>query len=162
MDLPRSQLLILADVPDALRVLFGISLLERLLRTAQRLGFQDALIFSKSPDEIAAHLAKPSWARAGLALSFRRREAGVARVQDVALGAERVLAVSAGFYYDARLLRAMADQDTTTLLVDSAPPPESVSLWDEEGVDFRGAALLERDWLAGLPPTTALDGPTCV
>jgi hypothetical protein len=64
MDSPRPQLFILADAPDALVELFGISLLERLLRTAQRLGFREAVILSKTPAEIAAHLAKPSWARA--------------------------------------------------------------------------------------------------
>ena len=156
MDSPRPQLVILADAPDALRVLFGISLLERLLRTIQRLGFRDALIVSKTPDEIAAHLAKPSWARAEVALSFRRRETGAPLVQDVATGAERIFVVSAGFYYDARLLRALAEQETTTLLVDSSPPQESLPLWSREGVDFRGAALLARDWFAGRQPTAAL------
>src|SRR6266404_2775299 len=101
MDLPRPQLLVLADAPDALRILFGISMLERLLRTAQRLGFREALILSNSPDEIEAHLAKPSWARAEVALTFRRCETGATRVQDVATGAERIFVVSAGFYYDA-------------------------------------------------------------
>jgi 1L-myo-inositol 1-phosphate cytidylyltransferase / CDP-L-myo-inositol myo-inositolphosphotransferase len=156
MDSPRPQLVILADPPDALRVLFGISLLERLLRTTQRLGFRDALIVSKTPDEIAAHLAKPSWARAEIALSFRRRETGAPLVQDVATGAERIFVVSAGFYYDARLLRALAEQESTTLLIDSSPPEESLPLWSREGVDFRGAALLARDWFAGRQPTAAL------
>lgn len=156
MDLPRPQLLILADPPDALRILFGISLLERLLRTVERLGFRDALILSESPNEIEAHLAKPSWARAQVRLSFRRRETGATRLQDVAIGAERIFVVSAGFYYDARLLQTMAEQDTTTLLVDSSPPRESVPLWNKEGVDFRGAALLTGDWLIQRQPTTAL------
>jgi phosphatidylglycerophosphate synthase len=156
MDFPHPQLLVLADAPDALRVLFGISLLERLLRTAQRLGFREALILSNSPDEIEAHLAKPSWARAEVALTFRRRETGATRVQDVATGAEHIFVVSAGFYYDARLLRAIAEQDAPTLLVDSSPPLESVPLWNKEGVDFRGAALLRRDWLAHRQSTAAL------
>jgi phosphatidylglycerophosphate synthase len=156
MDLPRPQLLILADPPDALRILFGISLLERLLRTVERLGFRDALILSESPNEIEAHLAKPSWPRAQVRLSFRRRETTTARVQDVATGAERTLVVSAGFYYDARLLRTTAEQDTTTLLVDSSPPRKSVPLWNKEGVDFRGAALLKGDWFAHQQPATAL------
>jgi hypothetical protein len=149
-------LLILADPPDALRILFGISLLERLLRTLERLGFREALILAESLDEIEAHLAKPSWARAQVRLSFRRREITAARVQDMATGAERTLVVSAGFYYDARLLRTVAEQDTTTLLVDSSPPGESVPLWNKEGVDFRGAALLQRDWLGQRQPAVAL------
>src|SRR6476469_8870127 len=122
MDSPRPQLLILADPPDALAVLFGISLLERLLRTVQRLGFREALILTTTPDEITKDLAKPSWARAEVALTFRSRENGPPLIQDVVTGAERILVVSAGFYYDARLLRAMSEQGTTTLLVDSAPP----------------------------------------
>ena len=156
MDSPRPQLIILADAPDALAVLFGVSMLERLLRTVQRLGFREALILSKTPDEIAAHLAKPSWARAEVVLTFRRRETGVTLVQDVATGAERILVVSAGFYYDARLLRVLAEQSATTLLVDSAPLTESIPFWKREGVDFRGAALLERDWFARCQPTTGL------
>jgi phosphatidylglycerophosphate synthase len=131
-------------------------MVERLLRTVQRLGFREALILSNTPDEIAAHLAKPSWARAGVALTFRGRETGATRVQDVATGAERIFVVSAGFYYDARLLRAMAAQGATTLLIDSAPLRESVALWEREGVDFRGAALLGRDWFAQRQPTAAL------
>jgi phosphatidylglycerophosphate synthase len=148
MQSSRPQLVILADAPGALGVLFGISLLERLLRVMQRLGFREAIILSNTVEPIEAHLAKPSWARADVALSFRSRIAGAARVSDVATGADRVLVISAGFYYDARLLKAMAEQTATTLLIDSAPPPESVALWKGEGGDFRAAALLEADWLS--------------
>ena len=148
VDLPRPQLLILADAPDALTEVFGISLLERLLRTAPRIGFREALILSKRPDVIAAHLAKPSWARAEVKLDFRRREIDPVLISDVIPGAERILLVSAGFYYDARLLKSLAERERTTVLIDSAPPPSSVPLWKKEGVDFRGAALLDREWLA--------------
>jgi len=129
MESSRPQLVILADAPGALGVLFGISLLERLLRVVQRLGFREAIILSNTIEPIEAHLAKPSWARAELNLSFRPRNAGAARVSDVATGAGRVLVVSAGFYYDARLLKAMAEQIATTLLIDSAPPPDCALLW---------------------------------
>ena len=44
----------------------------------------------------------------------------------MATGPGRILVVSAGFYYDARLLKALAEQTTTTALVDSAPPPGSL------------------------------------
>jgi 1L-myo-inositol 1-phosphate cytidylyltransferase / CDP-L-myo-inositol myo-inositolphosphotransferase len=149
MDSPRPQLLILADAPGALVELFGISMLERLLRIAQRLGFREAVILSKTPDETAAHVARPSWARAGITLDVRPREADPVLINDVAPGAERVLLVSGGFYYDARLLKALSERNATTLLVDSAPPPQSAPLWKGEGVEFRGAVLLEREWLAG-------------
>ncbi|HEY2615104.1 MAG TPA: hypothetical protein VGI42_05305, partial [Chthoniobacterales bacterium] len=144
----RPQLVILADVPDALCVLFGISLLERLLRVVERLGFREAVILSNSPDEIAAHLAKHSWARAKVVVTFRPLTANAVRVSEVAAGADRVLIVSAGFYYDARLLKAMAEQSATTLLIDSAPPPECELLWKNQGAVFRAAALLKKDWLS--------------
>lgn len=156
MESPRPQLIILADAPDALCLLFGISLLERLLRIVQRLGFRETIILSNSPEEVAAHLAKPSWARAAVALSFRPRNAAGVRVSEVATGAGRILVVSAGFYYDARLLKTMAEQSATTVLVDSAPPPESVALWKDQGGVFRAAALLGGDWLSRQDHTAAL------
>ncbi|PZR70910.1 MAG: hypothetical protein DLM73_17000 [Chthoniobacterales bacterium] len=156
MEPSRPQLVILADPPDAVRILFGISLLERLLRVVQRLGFREAIIVSNSPEGIAAHLAKPSWARAGVALSFRSRIGNAVRVNEVTTGANRTLIISAGFYYDARLLKALAEQSATTLLIDSAPPAESLALWKGEGVDFRAAALVEGEWLARQDHAAAL------
>jgi phosphatidylglycerophosphate synthase len=131
MESLRPQLLILDDAPNAFCTLFGISLLERLLRIAQRLGFREAVILSNSPKEVAAHLTKPSWARAQVALSIRARNPGALRVSEVANGTGRTLVVSAGFYYDARLLRVLAEQTRTTLLVDSAPPPDCALLWQD-------------------------------
>jgi phosphatidylglycerophosphate synthase len=173
MDLPRPQLVILADAPDALCMLFGISLLERLLRVGQRLGFREAIILSNSPEEISAHLRKRSWARADVAVSFRQRNSGAVRVSEVATGAGRILVVSAGFYHDARLLEAMAEQTATTLLVDSAPPPDCALLWQdcrasaspahpEAGgalaiqTSFWAAALIEGSWLSRQDHTAAL------
>src|SRR5947207_2801642 len=130
MESSRPQLLILADAPGALCLLFGISLLERLLRVMQRPGFREAIILSNSPEAVVTHLRKPSWARADVALSFRPRNAGALQVREVTTGASRVLIVSAGFYHDARLLKALAEQTTTTLLVDSAPPPNCALLWE--------------------------------
>ncbi|HVF71773.1 MAG TPA: CDP-alcohol phosphatidyltransferase family protein [Chthoniobacterales bacterium] len=147
MDSPRPQLLILADAPSALVELFGISMVERLLRITQRLGFREALILSKTPDAVAAHLAKPSWARNEVAVKFCHRETDPVLISDIAPGAERILLVSASFYYDARLLRALSESAATTLLVDSEPPGESLPLWRNEDTEFRGAALLEREWL---------------
>src|SRR4051794_26161523 len=140
MDSPRPQLVILADAPDAFVELFGISLLERLLRIAQRLGFREALIVSTTPEKIAGHLAKPSWARAEIALNFRTREPGPVSLSTVVSGNERTLIVSAGFYYDARLLKALAEQTRTTVLVDSAPPAATALLWQKKDTDFGGAA----------------------
>jgi phosphatidylglycerophosphate synthase len=156
MDPSRPHLVLLADTPDALCLLFGISLVERLLRVARRLGFREAVILSNAPDEIAAHLVEPSWARAEVALSFRPRNAGGVRVSEVAIGTGRILVVSAGFYYDARLLKTLAEQTATTLLVDSAPPPECLALWKDQGGVFRAAALLAGDWLSRQDHSAAL------
>jgi phosphatidylglycerophosphate synthase len=145
MDSPRPQLVILADAPDALVELFGVSMLERLLRIAQRLGFREAVIVSKAPGEIGAHLAKPSWARAEISVTFRTREPGPVDLHKLVPGNERTLVVSAGLYFDARLLRVLAEKTTTTVLVDSAPPIESLPLWQNDGIDFRGAALIAVD-----------------
>src|SRR5205085_3115913 len=79
---------------------------------------------------------------------FRQQIACAARITDVATGAERTLVVSAGYYYDARLLKTLAEQAATTLLVDSAPPPASVELWSGHGGVFDAAALVDRDWLS--------------
>lgn len=142
MDSPHPHLVILADAPDALVELFGISMLERLLRVAQRLGFREAEIRSKTPDAIAAHLAKPSWARADVAIRFRADKAAA----DSAIRTGRTLVVSAGSYYDARLLKTLSEKQAPTLLIDSAPPPEMMPLWKDGFDKFRGTALLGDDW----------------
>jgi len=152
----RPQLVILVNAPHALGALFGISHVERLLRVVQRLGFRKAIILSNSPEAIEAHLAKPSWARAEVALSFRPRGSGAVQVGEVATGPGRILVVSAGFYYDARLLKALAEQTTTTALVDSAPPPECLPLWSDQGGVFRAAGLLEGDWVSRQDHTAGL------
>jgi hypothetical protein len=154
MDLSRPQLLILADAPDALCTLFGISLLERLLRIVQRLGFREAVIISDSK-EVEKHLAASSWARADVALSFRRKNAGIVRVSDIPTSLDRTLVVSAGFYYDARLLQALTEQKATTLLVDSVPPPDC-ALLRAEAHPSGAAALLDKSWLSRQDPAAPL------
>jgi hypothetical protein len=52
------SLLIVADFPDALTELGGISLLERWRRIARQIGFREATILSNSIEPIAAHVAK--------------------------------------------------------------------------------------------------------
>src|SRR6267142_580748 len=93
MDSPRPQLLILADAPEALCMLFGISLLERLLRVVQRLGFREAIIVTDS-NEVTNHLAKRSWAGAAVRLRFCRKNANDIRMGEipVAAGGTRVRA----------------------------------------------------------------------
>ena len=72
----RHECIILADGPGALAELCGISLLERLLRTLQRLGLTKAIILSATPELIAQHLANPSPHRAKVAVDLRPRAGG--------------------------------------------------------------------------------------
>ncbi len=164
MNSPLPQLLILVDGSNAFCTLFGVSLLERLLRVVERLGFREAIILANLPANVPGHLAKPSWARANVALSFRSRNAGAVSVGEALSGADRVLVVSAGFYYDARLLRVLAEQNRTTLLVDSAPPSDCALLWKNCGPGaslgdrsaFSAAALLDQGWLSRQDQAAAL------
>ncbi|HEV2804078.1 MAG TPA: CDP-alcohol phosphatidyltransferase family protein [Chthoniobacterales bacterium] len=161
MESPRPQLVILAEAPDAFVELFGISMVERLLRQAQRIGFREAIVLSTTPAEIAAHLAAPSWARAQISLSFHQREPGPVSMLQVA-GKERALVVSAGFYYDARLLKTLAGKTTTTVLVDSRRPAETIRLWQKEPLDFSGAALVIPDSASEPKQCDAANEPTYV
>jgi 1L-myo-inositol 1-phosphate cytidylyltransferase / CDP-L-myo-inositol myo-inositolphosphotransferase len=156
MDLPQPKLLILVDPPDAFSQLFGISLLERLLRVLQRLGFDAAVICSDSVELVARHLCPRSWASSQVSVSFHEKTPGPLTVDQViqAAGTEGdlVLFVSAGFYCDARLLRAMAGERATALLIDSALPPDCARLWrgerpNQENI-FGAAATLETAWLS--------------
>jgi hypothetical protein len=69
-------LLIVADLPDALTSLGGISLLERLRRSVRQLGFSESTILSNSVNSVAAHLAETSWQGADVSLGFREHMAG--------------------------------------------------------------------------------------
>jgi phosphatidylglycerophosphate synthase len=141
----RPHLVIVADSETALRELLGISFLERLLRTVQRLGFSHATILTTDPDLIRAHLAPRSWARADVEVRIvpqaRPQPTIAALVQSLPPNSQRLVIASAGFYYDARLLAALADARTTILLVDSKPPHRALN-----GTDGC-AALIERAWL---------------
>jgi phosphatidylglycerophosphate synthase len=129
VDRPGLQLIVLADAPEALTELCGITLLERLLRTLQRLGFSRALIISTTPEAIRGELARPSWARANLLSEVTERNATAPVtveeiVRHLAPAAGRALIVPGGIYCDARLLGALADREDNVILIDSAPPDE--------------------------------------
>ena len=57
------NVVILANAPEALTQLCGVSLLERQLRILQRLGFGDVTIASETPNLIKVVIEQPSWAR---------------------------------------------------------------------------------------------------
>src|SRR5205809_851589 len=116
--------ILVADAPDALVQLCGVSLLERLLRILQRLGFRRAIVLSSTPEIIGSELAKPSWARqqisVQLAASAANRVTAPSLLQQCQ--AERFLLVPANVYCDGRLLAALGTSESSAALIDSNPP----------------------------------------
>ena len=152
-------LLIIADSPEALTDLCGISLLERMRRIALQLGFREAMILSNSVKAMATHIANESWRRADLSLTFRDRTGANVTVGDIldCLAAlkvasdGRVLIVFADFYCDERLLRSLAGAQTNSALIDSDPPSIIAPLLENSDGHFSGllcAALLSSEWLS--------------
>ena len=116
---------IFANAPECLSELCGVSLIERLLRVLQRLGVTDATIVTDSP-EIVAELSRPSWARAEIVLAFLKHRDDITIGEFLPAGGDkRFLIVRGDFYYDARLLRALARATKSSVLIDSNPSGES-------------------------------------
>jgi phosphatidylglycerophosphate synthase len=152
-------LLIVADSPEALTELCGISLLERMRRIALQLGFREAMILSNSVKMVATHVANESWHRADVALTFRERTGAKVTVGDIldclatlrVVSDGRILIVFAGFYCDERLLRSLAGAQTNSALIDSEPPPIIAPLLENSAVhssQLLCAALLSKEWLS--------------
>jgi phosphatidylglycerophosphate synthase len=168
MDLPRPHLLILAESPDAFSILCGISLLERLLRLVQRIGFREATISSDSVESIRAQLTEHSWARAELSLKFQEHARGPATIGDISrclrlMGPRepnRALVIAAAYYCDGRLLQTMADATTNTVLIDLNLPQNCAPLWEDLKPRacswFCGTALLHQEWLSKQDPCAGL------
>lgn len=139
----------------ALKPLCGISVLERLLRTLQRLGIDNAAVLSDSPEPVNKELAKGSWARPQLKIQVCSHPMGTATVEEILTAWPESVAflivVRGDFVLDARLLRLLMNQNTTAGLVDSAIPanikPLVASAPDAGAGKFCGAAVIERDWL---------------
>ena len=134
-------LLILAPSPAALVELGGISLLERLRRIALQFGYREAIILSNSVESIAPHIAKPSWHGADVSLKLHEWAAAQVTIGDIldCLNAEtRALLLFADFYYDGRLVRALAESRVDSVLVDSSPPSNSNPLWKDFNVHSFG------------------------
>ena len=156
---PFRPLLIVADSPEALTELCGISLLERMRRVALQLGFREATILSNSAKTMATHVGNESWCRADLSLAFRERTGAKVTVGDILdcvaglrIGSDkRVLIVFADFYCDERLLRSLADAQTDSALIDSDPPSSIAPLLessDSHSSRLLCAALLSSEWLS--------------
>ena len=160
--------IILADAPEPLTELCGISILERLLRTLQRCGLKQAFVLSNTPEAIRQELNKPSWARAGLNVIVRARAAGPVLVKDIInLWPGDIpcsLVIPADAVYDERLLQLVASHDASAALVDSAVSPETQPLVASRPATNRGKlcgpVILERIW--ALSQTEALQEQLCI
>src|SRR5215472_11711421 len=142
---------LVANAPDALAELCGVNLLERLLRTLQRLGLRRAIIFSRTPEIVGADLAKRSWARKDLTIQLVSIAIEPLTVQLLLeQTAERFLIVPANIYCDARLLAALCANTSSVALVDSNPPEFVRDLIRNPC----GPALITRDFLSALSPVT--------
>ncbi len=144
--------ILIADGPEALIELCGVTLLERLLRILQRLGFRRAIVFSTTPEIIGAELARRSWPREQITadlISSATEPLTAARLLEQS-PADRFLIVPANIYCDARLLAALCARDSSAALVDSDPPEFARHLIRNPC----GPALITRDFLFGLSPTT--------
>jgi len=155
----RPPLLIVADSPEALTDLCGISLLERMRRIALQLGFREAMILSNSVNAVAAHVANESWHRADVSLTFRERTGTKVTVGDIldcltvlTIASDgRILIVFAGFYCDERLLRSVAGAQANSVLIDSDPPSIIAPLLensDGHSSQLLCATLLSSEWLS--------------
>src|SRR6266480_1035950 len=153
-------LLIVADLPEALTDLCGISLLERMRRIALQLGFREAMILSNSVKAVARHVASESWHRADVSLTFRERAGAKVTVGDIldclstlkVAADAQILIVFAAFYCDERLLRSLVDAKTNSALIDSEPPSIVAPLLENSDTHSSGwlwcAALLSSEWLS--------------
>lgn len=148
---------VLADDPSALVALCGISVLERLLRTLQRCGVQQAIVLSSTSGAITRELDRPSWARADLDLTVRSRSAGPVTIEQIVdlcpQDTDRLLVFPADVICDGRLLQLLISQNEPAALVDSAVPAQYQPLVAPALETTRGKlcgpALMQRGWASG-------------
>jgi phosphatidylglycerophosphate synthase len=152
-----NECVIFADSPVALTELCGISIFERLLRTLQRCGIDNATVLSSTPEPIAEKLVSPSWARAQLHVTLRARPSGAVTTETIVDNwphnggeAPPLLIVPADSVFDPRLLRSLVAQNRLAALVDSGVGPSIQALVasapDTARGKLCGPALLEYDW----------------
>ncbi|MCA1659489.1 MAG: NTP transferase domain-containing protein, partial [Verrucomicrobiaceae bacterium] len=116
------KIAILADAPAALVELCGISLLERLLRTLQRVGVREVVIVSSTAEVFEKELAKRSRFRSGIAWSLQRRQSGPVTIEEirrVGSEGELLLVLPADAVWDDRLLALLLSRNEPAALVDS-------------------------------------------
>lgn len=150
------KVVILADAPAALIELCGISLIERLLRTLQRLDVHNVVIASSTAEALEKELAKPSPPRSEITFTFQRRNAGPVTIEQIcAAGSEgdMLLVLPGDAVWDDRLIRLLITNEAPAVLVDSAPPPSVETFISQMPTTthgrLSGAAVLRRDWMSG-------------
>jgi phosphatidylglycerophosphate synthase len=142
--------ILIADDSQALFELCGVSLLERLLRILQRLGFRRAFVFlSPAAEIVGAEVTKRSWAREKVVVHVVSGATGPLTPQMVLEQgpSERFLIVPANIYCDARLLAALCRKDSSAALVDGNPPEFARPLIRNPC----GPALVTKDFLSAFP-----------
>jgi phosphatidylglycerophosphate synthase len=141
--------ILFADAPDTLSDLCGVNLVERLLRTLQRLGFRRAIVFSSTPEIIGSELAKRSWAREQIATQLVPTSGKPITAQRILEQDQmaRFLIVPANVYCDARLLAILSTRNSATVLVDSNPPQFVQHMIQNPS----GPALVTRNFLLACP-----------
>jgi phosphatidylglycerophosphate synthase/molybdopterin-guanine dinucleotide biosynthesis protein A len=145
---------IVADAPGALVELCGISLLERLLRTLQRVGVHEAVVVSSTPDALEKQLARPSRFRSEIAWALQTRRPGPVTFEEVRhMGEGELLLVLPGdAVWDDRLLSLLLTRSEAAVLVDSAPPksvePFVSRMPQTTHGSLTGAAVLDRSWMS--------------
>src|SRR6478672_829331 len=142
--------ILVADDSQALFELCGVSLLERLLRILQRLGFRRAFVFlSPAAEIVGAEVTKRSWAREKVVVHVVSGATGPLTPQMVLEQgpSERFLIVPANIYCDARLLAALCRKDSSAALVDGNPPEFARPLIRNPC----GPALVTKDFLSAFP-----------
>jgi phosphatidylglycerophosphate synthase len=144
--------ILIANAPEALVDLCGVNLLERLLRILQRLGFRRVIVFSTTAEMVGVELAKRSWPRERITadLVSTATKPLTAQLLLEQNPSDRFLIVPANIYCDARLLAALCAKDSSVALVDSNPPEFARFVTR----NTCGPALITRDFLLALPPTT--------
>jgi 1L-myo-inositol 1-phosphate cytidylyltransferase / CDP-L-myo-inositol myo-inositolphosphotransferase len=146
------KVVILADAPAALIELCGISLIERLLRTLQRLDVHNAVILSSVPEALEKELAKPSPPRREIEFTLQRRNAGPVTIEEISGASSESdvqLVIPGDVVWDDRLISLLITQKEPAVLVDSAPPPSVETFISQMPTTTRGrlcgAAVLRRD-----------------
>ena len=146
---------ILAEAPAALVELCGISLLERLLRTLQRVGVQEAIIVSSTAEPLEKELTKPSRFRSEITWTLHRRPKELVRIEEIqgaGAAGELLLVLPGNAVWDDRLLSLLLSRKEPVVLVDSAPPASVELFVNQMPATTRGrltgAAVLYYAWVA--------------